>query len=234
MDTQFKAMRTSNIAGVRDNLSRGYVQAEAYQSHAELWDMTRGLDPQQLFLMADYYESQSMALRARAVWMAQKSAEDASSDRRMDYVRVEGPRAVRRFLRRGYALKDALVQAAAVTGILMDTVDWHWRAWLRDKSDQARAQRANLIYDMAQIGRTDAEIGKAVSLHEKSVARLLKDLRQQRGLTRTAAFGQEHAQQAQEGGDCGSLNTSRCRQRLAGLRDKYRGTAQDGTGTCVG
>lgn len=172
----------SNIPGIRDNLSPGYVKPERHQAHLALDDLLGRMDSRQLFLMADFFESQSMAIRAHALYLAHKIDAEASIDARQHYLEVEGPRAVRRFLRRGHGLEKAVAEAAAVTGIRLETVLWHYKQWA--KSPEAKSQRENIIYDMAQHGMTDAAIGQAVFMHEKSVSRLLRDIRKKRDLRR--------------------------------------------------
>lgn len=182
METPFFAVQHSNIPTPRDNLSRGYVAPERHQAHLALDDLLGRMDSGQLFLMADFFESQSMAIRAHALYLAHKIDADASVDARHHYVTVEGPRAVRRFLRRGLDLMQALTEAAAVTGIRRETVEYHFRRWA--KSPEGKGQRLNIMYDMAQLGMTDAQIGRAVYMHEKSVSRALREVRNSRGLKR--------------------------------------------------
>ena len=222
MNMPYDLAKQSNISGIRDNLSRGYIKPELNQEPAHLSDLTSNMTSYQLFLMADFFESQSMAIRARAVCLAHHSSQSASIDARVEYVAVEGPRAVRRFLRQGKAIHEAIASAAAVTGIRRDAVEWHWTHWCRLRTDAQRAQRDNLMYDMAQVGLSDATIGKAVRLHEKSVARLLKSLRKKRGLVRARTFiGHKHAEQAQNNGTACGLEAASGSECLPCLPDQH-------------
>ncbi len=124
--------------------------------------------------LANYLEEQARIIRERSALNAVMDNEAITAG--IDYL-VASPRIVRRKLRQGERLNDALTQTADEMNVPVGSVKRSWHRFLADKNRYELQRRNTLIIELAALGKTNAEIGRMVNLHAHSVSRIISKAR---------------------------------------------------------
>lgn len=127
----------------------------------------------QLYAMAEFFEEQANMCRSRAVYFESRTVSTSKIHKELKYYREELPRFVRRYLRQGYNLDEAIKKASEVSEIPADTVEIYWIYFTRAKRAAEKKRRNDLILYLAEYGFCNQAIGKRVKMHEKSVSRVI-------------------------------------------------------------
>lgn len=97
------------------------------------------LDVPALIYLAEVYETQACQLRRRAQVLSERASEEKLATLRLEKIYNEAPRAVLRALRRGYTLPEAYQRATEETGLLRETIEIHWKFFMRSKKNRCPA-----------------------------------------------------------------------------------------------
>ena len=148
-----------------------------------LEDKLRYIDHITLSDIAEYFEGQAEIMRHKAAQNAAGDAERIAAG--INYL-LSAPRLVRRSLRKGYNLEQALEIAAKEMQAPISSVKASWGRFCADKSIYELNRRNTLIIELAGLGLTNAQIGKRVNLHANSVSRIISNARKSYRLGRQA------------------------------------------------
>jgi DNA-binding NarL/FixJ family response regulator len=77
------------------------------------------------------------------------------------------------FLTSGLPYEAALDAASAQTGIIPETIAYHWKKALHARKNDTSGGRAIEVVRLAAKGWTNAEIGKELGIHPNSVSRII-------------------------------------------------------------
>jgi len=149
----------------------------------QLADKLRYLDHMTLSDMAEYFEGQAEIMRHKAAQNAAGDSERIAAG--IDYL-LSAPRLVRRSLRQGYKLEQAIELAAKEMKAPLGSIKASWGRFCADKTTYELNRRNTLIIELAGLGLTNAQIGKRVNLHANSVSRIISNARKSYRLGRMA------------------------------------------------
>jgi hypothetical protein len=130
------------------------------------------LDANSLRVLADYYERLATEARARADIVGSWERARTQS---LTYAQTvkSTPELVSAYLAGGMELRAALIAAGAASGVPIDSVQHHWRAFLKARDDEASEARRTLVMRLARAGRSNDYIAQATGLHPGSVSRIV-------------------------------------------------------------
>lgn len=132
-----------------------------------------GFNAASLHALADFFEDQATLARGRAIHYETHDQATKKVHKDLKYYREQLPKFVRRYLRRGYELDDAIALASDVSKIPFDTVQIHWTYFVRAKRKKDIMKRNKLIIQLAEMGFSNQAIGRRFDLHENSVSRII-------------------------------------------------------------
>mgnify|MGYP006440503079 CR=1 FL=1 len=137
------------------------------------------LDYNSLLHLSRWHQKQANLLRKRIDEIEYYKGMNERSRERVDFL-ARMPQYVRRHLRRGLSLEEAIDATHTDTGVKKYCIRQHWKDYIRSKNENDIALRNQLILDLAALNMTHSTIGQRLGLHRKSVARIIQQERRQR------------------------------------------------------
>lgn len=129
-------------------------------------------DPELLRRMAKWLERRAASYRDRADQLDAMAAGRAAARAAVALAFSTGSM-VAAHVAAGMSVDQAMAAVVAETGMPHETVQIHWRRWLKDRRADHVAARSRLVMQYAGRGWTNDEIGRHLGIHPVSVSRII-------------------------------------------------------------
>ena len=130
-------------------------------------------DASTLDTLIEYHEQTAALLKKRAAQLRERRDMRERNRIRMGELSAS-PARVCHYLASGRPLDEAIARTADDLTARLDTIEAHWKRFLRSRRREVTMQREIMVARLAGMKKSDATIARTMGLHVKSVSRILR------------------------------------------------------------